>query len=489
MSDHRELTDMTATEAVTRLRSGEISPTEMVEAVLARIEEVDTLINAVPTRCPERARDRARDLEGRLGDADGGGDLAMLSGLPILVKDLVEVKGVRTTYGSPLFADFVPKRSDILVQTLESCGAIVVGKSNTPEFGAGGNTFNELFGATVNPWALDRTCGGSSGGSAAALAAGEIHLATGSDLGGSLRMPASFCSVVGLRPSPGRVAHGPGLFPFNDLPVDGPMGRNVRDTALMLDCMTGMHPGDPLSLPGAHNHVASLARKAPRRVAFSHDLGVTPVEPEIANICRKAALRFQDLGTEVEEDHPDFGPAREVFHQLRGFFFSGQFAPLIEEKRDQFKAEIIWNVEQGLKSTARELTWAERERAALYARMVAFFEEYDLLLCPTTVVPPFDVNQRYVTEIDGHTLDNYIDWFAITYVVTLTALPVLSLPCGFTSEGLPVGLQIIGPPRNERALLGWAALLEEALGIADLVPVRDIGGKSMNATRASGRIE
>jgi len=471
---HRDLTDLTATEAVEKLRAREVSPMEMLEAVLARMDEVEPEINAVPTLCRERAMKRAREIDQALANGTSCNDIAMLAGLPIVVKDLVEVAGVRTTFGSPIHADYVPEKSDILVDILESRGAVVVGKSNTPEFGAGGNTFNEVFGATVNPWDHRKTCGGSSGGSAAALAAGEIHLATGSDLGGSLRMPASFCSVVGLRPSPGRVAHGPALFPFNGLPVDGPMARNIRDTALMLDCMTGLHPADPLSLPGIHDHTDALDIAPPKRVAYSPDLGITPVEPEIDAICRGAAQRFEELGTIVDAYHPDFGPAREVFHQLRAFFFSGQFAPLIEKMRDQFKPEIIWNVEQGLKATARELTWAERERGALYARMVDFFNDYDLLLCPATVVPPFNVEERYVTEVDGHHFDNYIDWFAITYVVTLTALPVLSLPCGFTEDGLPVGLQIIGPPRDERSLLGWAGRLEEVLGIADRVPVANI---------------
>ncbi|MFP4200052.1 MAG: amidase, partial [Clostridia bacterium] len=264
------------------------------------------------------------------------------------------------------------------------------------------------------------------------------------------------------------------------LPVDGPTGRNVRDTALMLDAMTGMDVGDPLSLPGAHDHADFQGMEAPVRVAYSPDLGVTPVESEVESICRRAALRFEELGTRVEEYGPDFGPAKEVFHLLRGFFFSGQFAPMLEERREDFKPEIIWNVNQGLEATARELTWAERERGSLYRRMVEFFADYDLLLCPATVVPPFDVERRYVTEISGEPLDNYIDWFAITYVVTLTALPVLSLPCGFTEDGLPVGLQVIGPPRGEKRLLAWAAALEDVLGLADLVPVgptspRDVG--------------
>jgi len=470
VDEHRQLTDLTAREAVARLRKRDVSPIEMVNAVLRRIEETNPKVNAIPTVCAEIARKRAQHLTDN--PPDNNDPFWQLAGLPIAVKDLTEVKGVRTTYGSPLFANFVPDYSNYLVETLERHGAIVIGKSNTPEFGAGGNTFNEVFGATRNPWNLNKTAGGSSGGSGAALAAGQVHLATGSDLGGSLRMPASFCSVVGLRPSPGRVAQGPTDFPFNDLPVEGPMARNVADAALMLDSMTGMHPADPLSLPKVECFVKAIEQAPmPRRVAFSRDLGITPVEPEVAEICEKAALRFEQMGVVVEKACPDFSNAKQIFHLMRALFFVGKFAPMVEERPDDFKPEIIWNIEQGFKITAKEITWAERERAKLYARVVKFFDKYDLLLCPATVVEPFDVETRYVTEICGHKFDNYVDWFSITYVLTLTALPILSLPCGFTKSNLPLGLQMVGKPRGEAELLAAASRLEQLLGISNLVPV------------------
>jgi len=470
VAGHRELTDLTATQAVAALRKREVSPLEMVEAVLSRIDETDDKINAIPTVCAEMARERARSLTDN--PPDSGNQFWQLAGLPIAVKDLVDVKGVRTTYGSPLFAEHVPDRSNYLVSTLEKRGAIVIGKSNTPEFGAGGNTFNEVFGATRNPWNLKKTVGGSSGGSAAALAAGQVHLATGSDTGGSLRIPASFCSVVGLRPSSGRVARGPTALPFNYLSVEGPMGRNVPDTALMLDSMTGAHPGDPISLPATEDYLRALEHnRKPKKVAFSRNLGITPVDPEIARVCEQAALRFEQMGAVVEEVHPDFSTAKQVFHTMRAFVFSTRFAPLVRERRDEFKPEIIWNVEQGLKLTVEQLAWAENERTRLYARMVEFFEEYDLLLCPTTIVQPFDVETRYVTEVAGQQFDNYIDWLSITYALTLTTLPVLSLPCGFTCSKLPVGLQMVGKPRGESELLALAYELEQLLGVSSLLPV------------------
>jgi amidase len=470
MTGYRELTALTAVDAVEKLRRREVSPVEMVKAVLQRIDETDGKVNAIPTVCAEMALSRARSLTD--SPPDKGDPFWQLAGLPIAVKDLVEVKGVRTTYGSPLFKDFVPNHSNYLVETLENRGAIVIGKSNTPEFGAGGNTFNEVFGATRNPWNLKKTVGGSSGGSAGALAAQQVHLATGSDMGGSLRMPASFCSVVGLRPSPGRVANGPTDFPFANLSVQGPMGRNVADTALMLDSMKGMHRADPISLPAVEEYLVALERyPVPRRVAWSKDLGVTPVDPEVAEICKRAALRFQELGAVVEEASPDFTNARQVFHIMRAAAMVAKFAAAVEQKRDAFKPELIWNVEEGLNFTSRDIGWADAERGKLYARIAKFYDTYDLLLCPTTVVEPFDVETRYVTEVAGTKFDNYIDWFTITYVLTLTSLPVLSLPCGFTRSGLPIGLQIAGRPRGEAELLSHAHKLESLLGIRDRVPV------------------
>ncbi len=465
-----ELVKLTACEAVARLERRELSPLELVEAAAARIAEVEPAVNALPTLCLERARARARRLmEAPRPEPRPG----YLFGLPIAVKDLNDVAGVRTTYGSPLYADHLPERSDLVVERLEENGAVVIAKSNTPEFGAGANTFNEVFGATRNPWDTRLTCGGSSGGSAVALATGEAWLATGSDLGGSLRIPASFCSVLGLRPSPGRVASGPAALPFATLSVQGPMARNVADLALMLDAQCGWHASDPRSLARPEIPFASAAREgpAPRRVAYSPDLGVAPVEPEVKEICARAAAAFADLGARVDEACPDFGGVGEIFEILRAAQFSADKAPLLERHREALKPEIVWNIERGLELSADQIGRAERARGVLYHRLVAFFADYDLLLSPAVVAPPFEVEVRYLTEVAGVSFETYVDWLVLTFAITLTACPALSLPCGFTAAGLPVGLQMVAPPRGEAVLLAAAARMEEHLALHALVPM------------------
>ncbi len=459
---------LTARQAVAHLRRGEVSPLELVDAAAARIEAVDGAVNALPTRCYDRARDHARRLMTQPVAARGP-----LAGLPLVVKDLVDVAGVRTTYGSPIYADHVPQRSDILVETLEARGGVVLAKSNTPEFGAGANTFNEVFGKTLNPWDRRLTCGGSSGGAAVALAIGEAWLATGSDLGGSLRIPASFCSVVGLRPSPGRVARGPDPLPFGDLSVGGPMGRTVGDAALMLDAMVGTHREDPRAIPAPERRFVDAVDQpvAPRRVGFSRDLGITPVDGEVADICERAAGRFAEFGATVEAACPDFGGALEAFQTLRAAGFAAGKAPLLASHRDQLKPEVIWNIEAGLALTADDIGVAERARGALFHRVADFFADHDLLLAPAAITPPFDVNTRYLGEMNGVAFDNYVDWLAITFALTLTSCPVLCVPCGFTASGLPVGLQIAGPPRAEAAVLAAGALLEEAAALAPRLPI------------------
>ncbi|HUL09974.1 MAG TPA: amidase family protein [Candidatus Acidoferrum sp.] len=471
MSDPSELTHMTAQAVVRLLRQGRVSPLELIDAALARIAATDAVLNALPTLCADRARDRARRLmESASAVAPGPG---WLGGLPLAVKDLNDVAGVRTTYGSPIYADHVPARSDILVERLEANGGVVLAKSNTPEFGAGANTFNAVFGETLNPWNPRLTVGGSSGGSAAALAAGQVWLATGSDLGGSLRTPASFCSVVGLRPSPGRVPHGPEARPFDTLSVDGPMGRTVGDVALMLDAMVARHPEDPLSLdlPQEPFQIAAAERRRPQRVAFSPDLGITPVDAEVRALCAAAARRFEEAGAVVEEACPDFSGAAECFGILRAAGFVAGHREHYEKHRDKLKPDVIWNIERGLALTADDIARAELARGALYHRVVAFFRRYDLLLCPAACVPPFDVKTRWIKELNGVAFDNYVEWIRITYAVTLTSSPALSLPCGFTRDGRPVGLQMVGRPRGEADLLGAAAALEEILDLAKLVPI------------------
>ncbi len=461
-----ELCRLTATEAVGLLKRGEISPLEMIDAAEARIEATDGAINALPTLCLDRARDHARRL------MEAGGD-SLLAGLPIAVKDLNDVAGVRTTYGSPIFEHHVPERSDIMVETLEARGAVVIGKSNTPEFGAGASTFNEVFESTRNPWNTEKSVAGSSGGAAAALAAGQTWLATGSDLGGSLRTPASFCSVVGLRPSPGRVARGPTTEPFNSLSVAGPMARTADDAALFLDAMAGQHREDPMSLaaPAVSFAETVAMRQLPKRIGYSPDLGISPVDGEVAAICEKAASAFADMGVEVVEARPNFSEAMDCFQTLRAAGFVVSLGATLRSHRDMLKPEVIWNIERGLALNADDIAAAQLARGRLYRSAARFFETHDLLLCPTAIVPPFDVDTRYVEEVNGTTFESYIDWIAITFAVTLTSCPAVSVPAGFTEFGLPVGLQIVGPPRGEAETLTAAALLDDATGISKLLPV------------------
>jgi amidase len=469
--DATDLIKQPARRIVAMLRRREVSPLELIDAALARIAAVDGPVNALPTLCPDRARDHARRLSAASrGEAAGPG---WLGGLPLAIKDVMDVAGVRSTQGSPIFADHVPERSDLQVERLEDNGGIVLARSNSPEFAAGSNTFNEVFGKTRNPWNTALTCGGSSGGSAVALATGMVWLANGTDLGGSLRIPASFCSIVGVRPSPGLVAQGPASDPFSDLSVSGPMARDVGDAALMFDAMVGHDPRDPLSIaPPAESFQAAVAHPvAPRRVAFTPDLGALPVDPEVAAICASAARRFAERGIAVDEATPDFAGSRESFQTLRALGFAIGKEELLSRHRERMKPEVIWNIEQGLKLDASAIGRAIRARAALYARIARFFETYDLLLCPAVIVPPFDIDQRYVTDVAGHRFDNYVDWLGITYFITLTACPALSLPCGFTESGLPVGLQMIGRPRGDAGLLAAAALLEEQLDLARHLPI------------------
>ena len=465
-----ELIKLTARAAVARLKAGEVSPLELIDAAIERIEETDHLINALPTLCAERAREKAKEVMARTpGDEPPG----YLHGLPIAIKDLTDVAGVRTTYGSPLFADHVPARSDIAVEILENNGAVVLAKSNTPEFGAGANTFNEVFGATLNPWDTRTTCGGSSGGAAAALAAGQVWLAHGSDLGGSLRIPASFCSVLGLRPWSGRVARGPTPLPFTFMSVHGPIARNAGDLALFLDAESGEHPGDPVSLPRPEVPFVTAVDEpvAPRRVAYSPDLGIAPVDPDVRAVCDKAAHAFEGLGAAVDEACPDFHDVEDIFQVIRSTYFATTRAPLLEQHRDKFKPDLAANIEMGLNQSSADIAAAERAHAALYHRTVAFFEDYDLLLCPTVLTPPFPVETRYLTEMGGVQFRNYASWLILTYAITLTHCPALSIPVGFTPAGLPVGLQVVGPPRGDAAVISAAALFAAAHGTEDLVPI------------------
>ncbi|MDE2384547.1 MAG: amidase [Alphaproteobacteria bacterium] len=464
----QDLISKTALEVVSALRDGAVSPLECLAALEARIEEVNGPVNALVTLCFDRAQTRARAMMARPVAERG-----LLAGLPLPVKDLTDVAGVRSTQGSRIFAHRIAETSDILVEHLEAAGGLVYAMSNTPEFGAGGHTFNDVFGVTRNPWNMALSAAGSSGGAAAALATGMAWLAHGSDMGGSLRNPASFCGVVGLRPSPGRVAASVFSKIDGTLGVEGPMARNVADLGLLLEAMSGAEAGDPLSLPreGVSFAEAAAHPRKPKRIAVSRTLGITPVDPEVAGLVMQAAGKFAAAGVIVEEAHPDLTEAMHCFQTLRALSFATGMRGLLRDHRDLLKPEVVWNIEKGLKLSGEEIAIAEVERGALFRRMAEFFQTYDALLCPATIVPPFPVEERYVVRCAGVEFETYVDWLLVVAVATLCACPAMSLPCGFTATGLPVGLQVIAPNRSEALLLAHAKWMEGVLGLGAFTPI------------------
>ena len=466
---------LTATEAVAALSAGEVTPLELIDAAAARIAVVEPAVNALPTLCLDRAREHAKALmRGERRDAEG--EAGWLAGLPISVKDLTAVAGVRTTFGSPIFANHVPDRSHPLVERMERKGAIVVAKSNTPEFGAGGSTFNEVFGRTRNPWNTSLTCGGSTGGGAVSLATGEVWLAHGTDHGGSLRRPGTYCSVVGLRPSPGRVTRGTVENLFSILSVQGPMARNVPDLALFLDTMAGWDPRDPLTYDAPATpyaeQVARAEEAAPKRIAFTADFGgALAMDRETAAICAREVRRFESLGAVVEEVHPDLGALAEAFLIMRSQHFVVEREELLAKHRDQLKPDIIWNTERGLTATPSRLAWAERERTRFYRSMTALFERYDAFITPGAATPAFDVMLRHPEKIGGKVLENYMAGSLINAFATVAGCPAVAVPCGFDQHGRPVGLQIVTPPRRDGRALRLAALFERMTGLDRMLPI------------------
>lgn len=468
--------DLCANDAVTlagMLRRREVSAREVIAAHIARIEALDGAVNAVVTGCFDTALAKAADADAALARGQSTG---LLHGLPVAHKDLFDTAGVRTTYGSPLFAENVPSRDALVVQRMSAAGAISLGKTNVPEFGAGSHTVNPVFGATRNPFDLTRSAGGSSGGAAAALAARMICLADGSDLGGSLRNPAGFCNVVGLRPSPGRVPD----WPFSDvadvLGVAGPMARTVADVALLLMVLSGPDPRVPLALDAAPpvaepDQIAGLLERDLRgvRVGWSADLGL-PVEPAVLETLAPARQLLADLGCEVIEAAPDLSGADFVFRTWRAFRFATNLGPLLRQHSGQIGPNVTWNIERGLELSVADLGRATLWQAALAERVSAFFDSYEVLACPVTQVVPFDVTLDWVHDIDGHPQHTYLDWMASAYLISVTGLPAMSVPAGFTADGLPVGLQLVGRRRADWALLGVARAVEAATGHGRTVP-------------------
>lgn len=451
----------TATQLADAIQSKTVSVSEVMEAHLQQIERVNPQVNAIITLHAEEALAAAKAADTALAKGQATGPLF---GLPVAHKDLVDTAGMRTTKGSPIFKDNVPTQDALIVERIKRAGAIRVGKTNVPEFGAGSQTFNPVFGATRNPYNLSKTCGGSSGGAAVALACGMVPLADGSDTGGSLRNPANFCNVVGFRPSPGRVPAWPnptGWFPIS---VQGPMARTVQDVALLLSAMAGPDPRSPIAIqePG-QRFQAPLARDFKGvRIAWSQDLGDFPVDPQVTAVLEGQRSAFTDLGCIVEPGQPDFRDADEIFKVWRAWRFEIGYSDLIKQHRHQIKETVIWNTEAGQALTGPQIGQAEVKRTALYHRVREFMDEYEFLILPVNQVPPFSIEQPYPTEINGVEMETYIDWMKSCYYITVTGLPAISVPCGFTPNGLPVGIQIVGRHQADFAVLQLAHAFEQA---------------------------
>lgn len=459
-----EICFMKATELARLIQTRELSAKEVLTAHLAQIEQVNSKVNAIVTLVPEQAMAQAQAADEALARGEATGPL---HGLPIAHKDLVATKGIRTTWGSPIYKDFIPDQDDLIVERLKKAGAVTMGKTNVPEFGAGSQTFNELFGETLNPYDLDKTCGGSSGGAAVALACGMQPIADGSDMGGSLRNPANFCNVVGFRPSPGRVPAWPSELAWFPISVQGPMARTVEDVALMLSAIAGPDPRSPIAIsePGSL-FTRPLGRDFKGvRIACSHDLGEFPVDPRVTAVINSQRHVFESLSCIVEDTAPDFSEADEIFKVLRAWRFEVGYAELLKKHRDQIKDTVIWNVEAGMKLSGAQVSRAEQKRTQLYHRVRKFMETYEFLILPVSQVPPFDVKQRYITEINGVKMETYIDWMKSCYYITVTGHPAISVPCGFTPEGLPVGLQIVGRHQADFSVLQLAYAFEQATGV------------------------
>lgn len=454
-----------AASLVAAMRSGKLSSVELMNACYDQIERHNPRLNALVNLLPrERALEHARQADRAQTE---GADCGPLHGLPMASKDAVEVSGFPTTFGFAPFRNRLAREDDALAARQRAAGALYIGKSNMPEFGLGSHTFNALFGTTLNPYDTSRSAGGSSGGAAVALASGMLALADGSDMGGSLRNPASFCNVVGMRPSIGRVPDHRPMGWLARLSTPGPMARSVSDAALLLSVQAGPYPADPLSLgqPG-HAFAGTLGRDLHGlRIAWTPDLGHLPVDSEVAAVVESAASTFRDLGCVVEQAHPDLADAMHVFQVQRAAALAVLARGLereVPDWREHAKETALWNIDQGLALSAEAVLDAETRRTRLYREAVAFFERYDALLLPAAQIPPFPADDEWVREINGRPMETYIDWMSVCCAISVTGLPALSLPAGFTAAGLPVGLQIVAGPHDDLGLLQIAHEFEQA---------------------------
>jgi amidase len=456
------LTRRSARELAALMRAGDVSPVEVLDAHLDAVTMLNPKLNAIVTLATDQAREAAQAAEAALGRREPVGPL---HGLPIGVKDITITAGIRTTFGSPLYRDHVPNEDAEVVRRLKAAGAIVLAKTNTPEFAAGAHTVNPVFGATRNPWNTALSPAGSSGGSAAAVAAGMLPLAQGTDFGGSVRIPAAFCGIVGIRPTPGLIPNHPGALAWDPGQVNGPLARDAEDTALMLDAMVGFSRLSPISVAApwksASEQVAQANDARGLRVAYASDIAGIGVEPEIDTICRAAARNFADTGAHVQDIAFDASDGRDPYQVWRGAWMVGrQFANL--DRLEEFGENLRGNVAAGLKITARDLAAAEATRLQVFHRFRTLFDRFDILLTPAAPVGPFPVEMNFPSEINGRKLDNYIDWIAPAFLVTLVSLPAGCVPAGKTRAGLPVGLQIVAPRFEEPLILSVAKLIQQA---------------------------
>ena len=466
---NEDLCFLSATEQSGLIRSKKISASQLIRAHLDQIERLNPTLNAIVTLTAESAMAEAESADKKIAANES---LGVLHGLPVAHKDLFLTKGVRTTFGSLAFKDFVPDVDSLPVERLKKAGGISLGKTNTPEFGAGSQTFNAVFGSTPNPYDLSKTCGGSSGGGAVALASGMISIADGTDLGGSLRNPASFCNLVGIRPSVGRVPSWPESLGWYTMSVPGPMARTVQDVALAMAAMSGPDDRSPISLeaPG-EMFLNPLARSFKGcKIAFSANLGGLPVEPEVAKVIESTRAVFQDLGCEVINDEPNISEADEIFMLWRAWRTELRITPLLKDHRAQIKDTVIWNAEQGLPITGPQLVRAEAKRTELYHRMREFFQKYDFLVLPVSQVAPFSIDEEYPAEINGIKMNTYIDWQKSAYHISALGNPAISVPAGFTSDHLPVGIQIVGRHRDDFGILQLAYAFEQKTQFAQRRP-------------------
>ena len=460
MSD--DLCNRTATQLAELLSTKQTSAVEVMRAHLEQIDRFNPQVNAIISMVPDQALDAAKAADQLLAS---GAEVGPLFGLPIAHKDLTPTKGVRTTFGSPVFEHNIPDEDSLLVERLRGAGAIMLGKTNVPEFGTGSQTFNPIFGSTKNPYDLTKTAGGSSGGAAAALAARLLPIADGSDLGGSLRNPASFCNVVGFRPSGHRVPSWPNPHPWITLPVEGPMGRTVQDTALLLSAMAGPDPRSPVVLhDDPTQFLAPLASDVKgKRVAWASDFGgLIPIDQTVVQQLDQHRATFEALGTTTTVAMPDLSGADEVFRTLRALIYAIKCGPLLAEHRHQIKDTAVTNTEIGLNASGADIARAETLHSELFHRTRLFFEQYDYVVLPTVQVPPFDVSQEWVSTINEIDQPDYLGWMASCYLITSTGHPAISVPCGFTEEGLPVGLQLVGRHPDDLGLLRMAYAFEQA---------------------------